>query len=35
MSGLKSLFEYAATGMSINQDIDSALLTVTDIDRQN
>ena len=35
MSGLKNLFEYAATGMSINQDIDSDLLTVTDIDRQN
>ena len=35
MSGLKNLFEYAATGMSINQDIDSDILTVTDIDRQN
>ena len=35
MSGLKNLFEYAATGMSINQDIDSDLLTVTDSDRQN
>ena len=35
MSGLKNLFEYAATGMSINQDIDSDLLTVTDINRQN
>ena len=35
MSGLKNLFEYAATGMCINQDIDSDLLTVTDIDRQN
>ena len=31
----KLSLEYAVTGLSINQDIGSALVTVTDVDRQN
>ena len=31
----KKSLEYAITGRSINQDIGSALVTVTDVDRQN
>ena len=31
----KKLLEYTVTGLSINQDTGSALVTVTDIDRQN
>ena len=31
----KKSLEYAVTGLLINQDIGSALVTVTDIDRQN
>ena len=34
MSGLKKPLEYTVTGLSINQDIGAALVTVTDIDRQ-
>ena len=32
MSSLRNLFEYAVTGLSINQDIVSGLVIVTDID---
>ena len=31
----KKSLEYAVTGLSINQDIGSALVTVTDVYRQN
>ena len=31
----KLSLEYAVTGLSINQDIGSALVTVTDVDRQS
>ena len=31
----KLSLEYAVTGLSINQGIGSALVTVTDVDRQN
>ena len=31
----KKSLEYAVTGLSINQDIGSALMTETNIDRQN
>ena len=31
----KKSLEYALTGLSINQDIGSALMTETNIDRQN
>ena len=31
----KKSLEYAVTGLSINQDTDSSLVTVTDINRQN
>ena len=33
--GFKKSLEYAVTGLSINQDIGSALVTVTDVYRQN
>lgn len=32
---LKKSLEYAVTGLPINQDIGSTLLTVTDMDQQN
>ena len=32
MSSLRNLFEYTVTGLSINQDIVSELVIVTDID---
>ena len=31
----KKSLEYAVTGLSINQDIGSALVTVTDVDQEN
>ena len=31
----KKSVEYAVTGLSINQDIDSKIVTVTDTDRQH